>query len=189
MNRHMRSRRPRSALFMVILAALVGLGAPVRAWAALTASTANLTLASIGYSHVDQTSLGSLTLEARDTGTTTCILFICSTTNDGWNVTLQASNFAYTGTNNGAAIPAANLAVTQAHPPTRVSGDAISGTGGPRTTNVTGSLDTPRKTLQADDGFGIGTYRQVIDVSLLVPGQARAGTYTTTLTVTISSGP
>ena len=189
MNRQVPSRGRRSAAFTVILAALVAFGAPVPAWAALTASTVDLTLAAVDYSHVDQASVGSLTLEARDTGTTTCILLICSTTNDGWNVTVQASNFAYTGTNNGAAIPAANLAVTQAHPPTRVSGDDISGTGGPRTTNVTGSLDTPRKTLQANDGFGIGRYRQVIDVSLLVPGQTRAGTYTTTLTVTISSGP
>lgn len=187
------SRRP-SRLVLVVLGALVAVAFPAPLWAALTASVADATLPAVPYSHASQATSGSLTLTARDTGRQQCILLICSTTNDGWNVTVQASSFAYSGPNNGTAIPSANLAVTNARPPTRVSGQAISPDGGPRTTNVTGTLNVARKTLQADapDGgteYGIGTYQQVIDVSLTVPGQSRAGTYTTTLTVTISAGP
>ncbi|HEX2221500.1 MAG TPA: WxL domain-containing protein, partial [Candidatus Limnocylindria bacterium] len=167
--------------------ALVALGAPLPAGAALSASVADLTLPALAYSHQPRTVTGSLTLTARDTGS--CLLLICS--NDGWHVTIQSSSFAYSGTNAGSAIPAANFAVTQANAPTRISGDAISAQGGPRVpaNNSTGSLDVARETLEAADGYGMGEYRQVLDVSLAVPGQARAGTYRATLTVTISAGP
>jgi hypothetical protein len=177
--------RRRRRFLGVALAAILALATPLTAWAALSASVANASLPATPYSHTNRTTSGSLTLTATDTGN--CILFIC--TNDGWNVTLLASSFAYSGPNGGTAIPAANLSITNARAPTRVSGDQIDATGGPRTTNVTGALNTARKTLQADQGFGIGTYQQVIDVNLVVPGGSRAGTYTTTLTVTISAGP
>jgi hypothetical protein len=190
----MRAAAPRSPMsvgLMVGLALLLALGTPPSVLAALSASVDDLSLASGPYSHQDRVVTGSLGLTATDTGT------LVGTTNAGWNVTIQSSSFAYSGPNNGTPIPAANLAITAAHPPTRVSGQAISPTGGPRTTNVTGSLATPRKTLQADGPsglitltyYGIGTYRQMVDVSLLVPGRTRAGTYTATLVVTISQGP
>lgn len=184
-------RRRRRSVLVIGLAAVVAIGNPVSVWAALSASTEDLALPMGPYSHEDQVATGTLSLTATDTGT------LLGTVNAGWNVTIQSSSFAYSGPNSGTPIPAANLAVTTAHPPTRESGQAISPTGGPRTTNATGPLDTPRKTLQADGPsgtvvltyYGIGTYRQLIDVSLTVPGQARAGTYTATLTVTISAGP
>ena len=163
---------------------------PLAALAALSASTADLTFDAVAYSHAQQVSTGTLTLTARDTGTAGLGL-----TNAGWSVTLLTSEFTYGGPYSGAPIPAANLAIVTASPPTRVSGQAISPTGGPRTTNVTGALNVARKTLQADGPtallvyHGIGTYSQAIDVSLIVPGQASAGTYTATLTVTTSAGP
>jgi len=192
----LRLRRP-PGLILVVLGALITVAFPAPLWAALSASVADATLPAVPYSHANQATSGSLTLAAQDTGRQQCILLVCSTVNDGWNVTVQSSGFAYSGPNDGTAIPAANLAITDARPPTRVSGQAISSVGGPRTTNVTGTLDVARKTLQADGPtggliptyYGIGTYEQVIDVSLTVPGQSRAGTYTTTLTVTISAGP
>jgi hypothetical protein len=189
--------RDRGSKLLVVILAVAALASPAPAWAALSASVADLALGAVPYSHADRTTSGSLALTAQDTGRQECVLLVCSTVNDGWNVTLRASDFAYSGTNNGTAIPAANLVITTAHPPTRVSGQAISSTGGPRTTGVTGTLDVTRKTLQADGPsggltptyYGIGTYRQVIDVGLTVPGRSRAGTYTTTLTVTMSAGP
>ena len=185
------SRLVRSAF--VGLAAAVALVAPPPVWAALSGSVADLTFPALSYSHASRTVNGSLALTATDTGSGGLL----GDTNAGWNVTLQASDFAYSGPNNGTAIPAANLAIITAYAPTRVSGQQISATGGPRTTNQTGSLDTPRKTLQADGPsgllvktyYGIGTYRQVLDMSLAVPARARAGTYTATLTVTMSAGP
>lgn len=182
----------RRRLLLLGLMAGMAIASPASTWAALTASTGDMTLPAVPYSHAAQETTGSITLTASDTGT--CLL-VC--TNSGWNVTLVASGFAYSGPNSGATIPAANLAITNARPPTRVSGQEVSPAGGPRTTGVTGTLDVPRKTLQADGPsglleltyYGIGTYEQIIDVRLIVPGQSRVGTYTTTLTVTISAGP
>lgn len=184
-------RLRRLTLSTIGAAAIVASG-PLAALGALSASVADATFGPIAYSHAPQVQTGTLTLTATDTGTGGLGL-----TNAGWNVTLLSSAFSYSGPNAGTPIPAANLSITTAQPPTQISGQAISPVGGPRTTNVTGALNVARKTLQADGptGFiiltyyGIGTYSQVIDVSLLVPGQSRAGTYTATLTVTMSAGP
>lgn len=138
------------SLRMVALVAIAALTLPAPALAAVAASVADLSLAAVPYSHSDQATGGSLTLTAQDTGREECVLLVCSTVNDGWNVTIQASAFAYSGPNDGAAIPAANLVITTAHPPTSASGQEISSAGGPRTTDVTGPLDVTRKTLQAD---------------------------------------
>ena len=180
-------------LSLLLLTPVMSLCAPASVWAALSASVADMAFPALSYSHGAQSVTGSLTLDATDTGSGGLL----GTTNAGWNVTIQSSALAYSGPNAGTAIPAANLAITAAHPPTWLSGQQISPSGGPRTTNVTGSLDVARKTLQADGPsgvlvrtyYGIGTYRQIIDVSLSVPGQSRAGTYTSTLTVTMSAGP
>jgi hypothetical protein len=177
----------RVTISTIAVAAILAIG-PVTALGALSASVADLAFGQITYSHAQQVRSGTLTLTSTDTG--------LLGTNSGWNVTVLSSAFAYSGPNSGTPIPAANLAITTAQPPTRVSGQAISPVGGPRTTNATGALNVARKTIQADGPggvlgpyYGIGTYSQAIDVSLVVPAQARAGTYTATLTVTISSGP
>jgi len=179
-------RRRWLAATLGVAAALV-VATPLPAAAALSASVGDLTFSPVTYSHDAQTVTGTLTLTARDTGS--CLLLICS--NNGWHVTVQSSNFAYSGPNLGSAIPAANFAISAARAPTRVSGDAISAQGGPRVPpgNATGTLDVARETLEAASGYGLGEYRQALDVSLVVPGQARAGTYRATLTVTIAAGP
>ena len=184
------TRRPPSVILLLAATAMV---IPFPVHGAMNASAADMVFAPLTYAHASQTVSGSLTLEATDTGTTT----VLGTTNAGWNVTIQASPFVYSGPNSGTPIPAANLAITAAQPPTRVAGQPVSSTGGPRATGVTGSLDVARKTLQADGPtgtllrtyYGIGTYRQVINVSLVVPGRSRAGTYASTLTVTMAVGP
>ena len=180
----------RRLMASTIGAATIVAVAPFAALGALSASVADLTFGQITYSHAQQVQTGTLTLTATDTG-------VAGLINSGWNVTLLSSAFSYTGPNSGSPIPASNLAITSAGSPVRISGQAISPTGGPRTTNVTGALNVARKTIQADGptGFivltyyGIGTYTQPIGVSLTVPGQTRAGTYSATLTVTISAGP
>lgn len=179
------------AAMIVAAAASLSLG-PMAALASMTAAVGDLTFGTIAYTHEQQVRIGTLTLTATDTG-----LGGLGMTNTGWNVTLLSSDFAYVGPNSGTPIPAGNLAVSAAGQPTAVSGQPISATGGPRTTGASGSLNVARKTLQADGPsgvvvmtyYGIGTYSQPIDVSLVVPGQTRAGTYTATLTVTISAGP
>jgi hypothetical protein len=146
-----------------------------------TASVANLTLAALNYSHSAQTSTGSMTLTADDS----------TGSGAGWNVTILSSALAYTGTNSGTAIPAANFSITTANAPSMTAGEAVDATNGPKVpaTGATGTLDAARKTVQANAGYGEGTYTQALAVSLSVPAQSRAGTYTATLTTTISAAP
>lgn len=146
-----------------------------------TASITDLTLTAKAYSHSDQASTGTMVLRADDS----------SGSGEGWNVTVQSSAFVYTGANSGTNIAAANFSITTANAPTVVAGEAIDATGGPKVpaTGATGTLDVARKTVQANVGFGEGTYDQNLDVSLTIPGGSRAGTYTGTMTVTISAAP
>ena len=146
-----------------------------------TASVANLTLSPLAASYNDQASTGTMTLTADDS----------SATGLGWNVTILSSDFAYTGTNGGTAIPAVNFSITTANAPARTAGQAVDPVGGPRVPLVgaTGTLDTTHKTIQALPLFGKGTYTQAEAVSLNVPAQSLAGTYTGTLTTTISAAP
>ena len=147
----------------------------------LTASVADLTLPAATYDHADQTKAGTMTLSADDrTGT-----------GDGWNVTIQASPFVYSGDNGGTDISATNFSLTAAGTPTVNAGQAVDATGGPKvpSTSPLSSLDTARKVIQADVGFGLADYRQALDVKLTIPGQSRAGTYTGVLTTTITAAP
>lgn len=145
----------------------------------LTASLADLGLVAIDYSHTDTASTGTLALTVDDS----------RGTGDGWNVTVQSSDFVYTGTNGGTAIPASNFALTSAATPVMTAGQAIDPTGGPKVVTTTGTLDAARTVIDADAGFGEGTYTQALGVALTVPGQSRAGTYTGTVTTTATAGP
>ena len=146
-----------------------------------SASVADLALSSVGYSHTAQASTGTLALTADDS----------TGSNLGWNVTIQSSAFVYSGGNGGTDIPAANFSLTSAAAPTVNAGQAISPLGGPKVPLVSpiGTLDTPRKTLQALVLYGNGNYRQQLGVSLTIPAQSATGTYTGTLTTTISAAP
>jgi hypothetical protein len=153
---------------------------PTDVRAALTASVADLNLPAVTSSHVVQTSAGTMTLTVTD-----------SEPGAGWNVTILASAFAYSGPYSGANIPAANLSIIEARSPVLSSGQAIDPTGGPKVppSGATGALDVARKTIQAEAGYGGGTYTQELAVSLVVPADSRAGTYTSSLTLTVSAGP
>ncbi len=123
------------------------------------------------YSFTPQSVTGSLTYRTTASG--------CA----GWNIQLSATNFAYTGSFSGAAIPNGNIAIT----PGSVS--AVSGSTTNITPGSTGSLGSALKVLSAIENSGIGTYDQSIAIGVTIPGGARVGTYTSTLTVTAASGP
>ncbi len=150
----------------------------------LTASVADLTLASVGYQNAAHDVTGTATLTVEDnTGLAL-----------GWTVTIQSSAFVWAGTaNGGASIPAANFVLTTAADPTFIAGQAISLTAanGPQVppTWTAGSLATPRKPLMATAAYGSGTYSQALGVTLTIPAQSRVGTYTGTLTTTITVAP
>jgi hypothetical protein len=147
-----------------------------------SASIADLAMSAVSYSHSAQANAGTMVLTADDS----------SGTGAGWNVTVQSSAFVYSGPNGGTNIPAANFSITSASAATSTAGEAVDVIGGPKvplTFTTPATLDVARKTLQAELTFGEGTYTQNLGVSLAIPAQSRVGTYTGTMTVTISAGP
>jgi X-Pro dipeptidyl-peptidase len=194
------SFRPRLLGSSALLAAAIALGAAMPALAdtstvtqavsagILSASVANGTMSSVALSHINQPAGGTLTLTADDsTGSSA-----------GWNVTVVGSApFVYTAPvpNPGytnADIPIANLSLVSAALPVVIAGQAVNATiaTGPEITGVTvGTLGSARRVVQATAGYGSGSYSQVLNVSLDVPGNSRPGTYVGGLTTTISSAP
>jgi len=127
----------------------------------------------VAYSFTEQSTSGTLTY--RETGAG------CA----GWNVSVKAQPFTYTGTAAGTAIPANNLALTSIGAPTVVAGSAS----GVSPVNSAGGLGTPRTVLRSTAGSGAGTYEQQLGVTLTVPGGATVGSYRSTITITAASGP
>jgi hypothetical protein len=101
----------------------------------------------------------------------------------GWNIQVSATAFSYTGSAGGAPIANSSIAVTPGAP-TAASGS---------TTNVSagapGSLGSPVKVLSATENSGVGTYNQTLGLGVTIPGAARVGTYTSTITIAAASGP
>jgi hypothetical protein len=150
----------------------------------LTASVADLTIASAAYQNAAHNVTGTMVLTADDS----------TGYGAGWNVTIESSAFMWVGTANGGInIPASNFALTSAAAPTMIAGQAISValSTGPQVppTSPLGTLDTPRKTLVATAAYGAGTYTQALGVTLTIPAMSRVGIYTGTLTTTITSAP
>ncbi len=150
----------------------------------LTASLSDLVLTDVAYQNAAHPVTGTMVLTAEDnTGT-----------GAGWNVTVLASDLVWVGSANGGAnIPAAALALTAAAAPVLVSGQLIgvAAATGPQVppTSPLGSLDTPRKVLSATAAYGAGTYTQALGMTLTIPAMSRVGTYTGTLTTTITAAP
>ena len=145
-----------------------------------TASIASASLNTIAYSNTAVTTTGNLGMSVDDGRGSSA----------GWNVTVASTAFGYVGASAiGQAIPAANFAITATDDPAYVAVQAIQPTGPVKVTTGAGSLNTARETIEAAAGTGSGQYTQALPVSLLVPAFSQAGTYTATLTVTITSGP
>lgn len=143
----------------------------------LTATIADMALAPVSYSEASQDSPGTITITAAETG--------CA--GQGWNVTVQSSDWVRQ--DGVSTIPASAFSLTQAESPDPLSGQGIDAIGGPRQVNNIGTLNQSRKVLQANPGFGLGSYSQVLGVKLTIPGTALPGTYRSVVTTTITTGP
>ena len=133
----------------------------------------------VAYSHYDQTITGELMLTVDDsTGSAA-----------GWAVSQSVSDFVWSspgGTaTSGAAIPAANFAITSVGGVTTVDGQLWAVDPAP----LTGALNSPVTVLTAAADAGKGTYQVPLNVALTIPGTSNAGTYTATLTTTMSVAP
>lgn len=110
---------------------------------------------------------------------------------DGWQVTLQSSDWMHRGPDSGSDIPARDVAIASVSVVTPMAGQPVDATGGPKppVSVAPGTLDVARTVLQANQNFGQGTYLQRVDISFRLPAPPRAGSYVGTLTVSISAGP
>jgi hypothetical protein len=100
--------------------------------------------------------------------------------NGGWNIAASATNFT---------IPGHSL-----NPPTLtgVTMTSCSGGGCPPTNSITLPIAlnaSAQKIYNAASGTGKGTIGLTANLSLDIPGNAFAGSYTSTLTLSIASGP
>jgi hypothetical protein len=174
----------------LLLTSVIAVGAAIPAFASdtisqtlnggtRTASVANLTLTAVTYSHSIPAQTGTMTLTADDS----------TATGAGWNVTIQSSDFDYSGSNGGIDIPAVNFSLTSAATPVMTAGQVVDATDGPKAAVTSGTLDQARKVILANANFGQGNYTQDLGVSLSYPAQSRAGTYTATLTTSITAAP
>jgi hypothetical protein len=141
-----------------------------------SASVEDLSLTDKNFATVAQDSTGSLLLSAAENG--------CAA--QGWKVTIQASGWTKDGVEK---IPANAFSVTTIPVPTHVSGQQIDTNLGPRPVNELGTLDQARKVLNAQPGYGLGTYKQSLNVKLVIPAVTLPGTYKTTITTTMSTAP
>jgi hypothetical protein len=147
---------------------------------ATTASVANLTMSVATVTHTTQNKGGTLALSVSDT------------VGVGWNVTVQSSAMKYSGLYGSTPandIPVANLSLGTPATPVFVSGQAINATNGPKAVGTGGVLSAPIKVINANSGYGKGSYTQNLPLTVKIPANPRQGTYTATLTVTITAGP
>lgn len=124
--------------------------------------------AGVAYSPQPQEVMTSLTYRINASG--------CSE----WNVQVAASDFTYAGEHADAYTDPLTLQLASSSL-TAVSGEAIGVTQTPP-----GSLEQPLDVLSAAPGRGIGVFDQTLNLITSVPGGAPAGSYSSTVTITIT---
>lgn len=136
---------------------------------------------SVGYSQVAHEITGTATLSVEDKSGSAA----------GWAVTVQASEFVWSRGANTAtsatAIPASAFAIRTTGVAAAVAGggQAWAATAVPRTGTLSGAVTV----LTAASSTGQGSYTMPVTVALQIPAASRAGSYTSTLTTTLSVSP
>jgi len=129
-------------------------------------------LAPIDITGIDRESSGTLGLiDARD----------ARGTGAGWSLVVQATDLVARD-DSSHTIPAAGLYVSQTAPVVTIAGNAA-----PK--SFSGVLSTPLELLRAGANTGMGHFRIEPPIALAVPADVFAGTYDSTLTLTLISGP
>jgi hypothetical protein len=136
---------------------------------------------SVGYSQVAHEITGTATLSVEDKSGSAA----------GWAVTVQASEFVWSRGANTAtsatAIPASAFSISTTGVAAAVTGggQAWAATAVPRTGTLSGAVTV----LTAASSTGQGSYTMPVTVALQIPAASRAGSYTSTLTTTLSVSP
>lgn len=188
----------RKALYVLLLAGLLFslAGSPIHAATTATPqATITISAGTISISSTGSITLTGVTLDGDDhdsaaTAAPSFTLIDASGAGAGWNVTLQSSNFSDGGTGT---IGAANFKFTSGGTITKVKGQAVDPTNGPKETGLSAAtLDSARKIITTAATYGKGKYTYdptPADFVLTVAADTTAGAYTATVTATIASGP
>ena len=145
--------------------------------AALSVSIGNTSFGEITYSFTDSAPLpGQFSLTASDTRGTAA----------GWNVVFAATDFVGAATDDS--IPVGNLALA-AGTVTTVAGNANTSAPHQGTFAVASASTAGQKIWNASPGYGDGVYTLAVPATLVVPGGTLVDTYTSIVTVSITSGP
>jgi len=159
---------PKVATITVVLAAALALAGGAAAALSLTLGTAPSF--SVNLDGTDQSVPFSFTMS------------ISGGTNSGWNVTASATQFTASG--HTLAIPT----VTSV-PAGACTGSSCTNAVNLITTYPVALTGTAQKIFSDQAGAGKGTIPLTANLTLAVPGNAFAGSYTSTLTLAIASGP
>ena len=143
-----------------------------------SASITDAAMQPANFSTSNQNTTGLLKLTATESG--------CNA--QGWHVTVLASGWAKDGTTT-VVIPANSFSLTSTGEVTQNAGQPTDPTNGPKKVNTTGTLENPREVADANAGYGLGTYKQDLNVQLTIPGYTAPATYFTTMTVSMTVGP
>lgn len=194
----MRFLTTRSLRFYLVFLAVLAMAVGSSAVAFAAGPTSSSTNASVAVNAGNLTESGPTSVSANavtltgDDQTTTYSLGITVTdatgSGTGWNLTISSTQF--TGTNNSANKLAADASSIQTAPSV-----ACSGVGG-HCTSPTDSITYPlaisssaSKFFNAAAGSGLGKFTITPAVTVAIPGNTYADTYTSTVSVAIVSGP
>lgn len=176
--------RPRHTDAALALALSIALSASSAGPASATASAdlQELGFQSVSYSHEAQTTSARVDLVTSNTAEA------LSADDTGWDISVHATSMNQGGHRSGSGVGELSLVSIEAPIPSEGLSEATDPVTGPKLPDspATGSLATPRVVLQADPGHARGSYTQELVFSLRLPPGARSGTYTGTVTATVS---
>ena len=180
----------------VAVVALASVGAALAATVTLTAGSLSMTAPSPAWS----ATLNGLDQSVNSTGTTTTVVNDSTGSGAGWHVTLSATTFT-TGTDTlptGALTVNGNLTsatATTAPAATCAAGSTCTLPSGgtavayPLTITTAGTSPTAFSLYSAGASSGMGTIDLATNYWMTIPANAKAGTYTSTLTFAVVSAP
>ena len=160
---------------LAIFVALVFASLLITRSAALSIATASITFPEVSLNGYDQTVLG----------TTSAWLVDATGETGGWNATVLATDFA---NGVGGVIHVSNLEFRLVNTNIAlVSGDPTLPIS--TQTEFAALSGSPLKFVSAENGNSDGVYDLLPEFRLYIPAESYVGNYTTTLTITVSTGP
>ena len=152
----------------------------------LTLLFSNIACALLSITTEDNVTLAGVTLDSSDKSTTGSLDTLTAENDaaDGWHIIVSSTDFTKTG-DVSKTISATGFDISSVPTVTTISGDDVN-----KPTAYQGCLaGAGLKLLSAEPGDGIGMYEVTPELSLGIPAETYAGTYTATITETIATGP